>query len=516
MTGAFDRRLVLSYANHFNFNQWIDEYFHESTSKYDLTDMDPLERIYNPEEYFDRLGDPEECFDDCDLAHLMSPTMPPEPSAAPAAGTDVSVTAKAESPEIYDFIGLGNDGIAGQDAGGGSTEEGVLEDSISNVLTPAAQSLQITNMKPTLAEYQQESQLVKTQAQGHQSQTYSQDPCQLQPQVQSQYQLPVHVQDHTQAQFDGHVQTQALPYQPFLHQPYNYANQYIQGNYQPLNFHSQGIVPSQPDPPQTQPQPQYHFPSAMPSFNTNLPQPPRPPIEQPPKKYRAPPQPTAQNTHQAWLVPKLEHFTHQYQGYISTPSAARGIESVFLSLSHPPETATTTRHTVDVSFPRTTQEYRNRVRQMFEAICDWSSPREWRAKMGHTTAAQWIEKVKRERQSRGLSTKMSDLTDEDLAPPASAMPPVEEQWKNVIHRRLSDIEIELLCAKVLLNKVLIHSALRASWISRITNSPFSETRRKDQNKAGNDRKRTLIEQVENGRKRAVNEQGGGKQKRARI
>jgi hypothetical protein len=201
----------------------------------------------------------------------------------------------------------------------------------------------------------------------------------------------------------------------------------------------------------------------VPSFNPN-PQPPRPPtarpaIEQPPKKYRAAPQPTAQNTHQAWLVPKLEHFTRQYQGYINTPNAAKGIESVFLSLSHPPETATTTRPAADMSFPRNTHEYRSRVRQMFEAICDWSSPREWRAKMGHAMAAQWIEKVKIERQSLGLSTKITDLTDEDLAPPAHAMPSVEEQWKNVIHRRLSDIEIELLCAKI-----LVSSLLRGSYV----------------------------------------------------
>ncbi|KAF5021557.1 hypothetical protein F66182_6386 [Fusarium sp. NRRL 66182] len=51
------------------------------------------------------------------------------------------------------------------------------------------------------------------------------------------------------------------------------------------------------------------------------------------------------------------------------------------------------------------------------------------------------------------------------------------------------------------HKVVIHSALRTSWLSRITNSPFSETRRKDQNKAGNDRKRALLDQGGPGKKR---------------
>ncbi|KAG8356786.1 hypothetical protein FVEN_g5447 [Fusarium venenatum] len=509
MAGAYDHNFLLSNADHINFNQWIDENFHESTSKFDLTEMDPLDNVFKPQEHIDRLGSPDECFVDCDSAYLMSPTFPP----APAAGSDASGTAKAESPEMFDFTCLDTDLIAGQDIGNG-TGEGIFEGVIATTLTPAAETLHVASVEPGLMEYQHESQPVKTQVQGHyQLQPQVQDHYQLQPQVQNQYQLPV----HTQAQFDGQVHTQTLPYQPLIHQPCAHGNPHKQANHQMaqlVNLYSQRVITSQPDPPQ--PQPQYHFPTVMPSFNPNPPQPVRPAIEQPRKKYRVPPKPTAQNQNQEWLVSKLGHFTRQYQGYINTPTMAKGIEGVFLSLSHPPANATTTRQTIDPSFPRSMQDYRNCVKQMFDAICDWSSTREWRAKMGHPLATQWVEKVKKDRRNLGLSIQASDLTDEDLVPPASAMPSVDEQWKNVIHRRLSDIEIELLCAKILLNKVLIHSALRAPWISRITNSPFSETRRKDQNKAGNDRKRTLIEQVENGRKRPVNEQGGGKQKRPRI
>ncbi|CEI68390.1 unnamed protein product [Fusarium venenatum] len=530
MAGAYDHNFLLSNADHINFNQWIDENFHESTSKFDLTEMDPLDNVFKPQEHIDRLGSPDECFVDCDSAYLMSPTFPP----APAAGSDASGTAKAESPEMFDFTCLDTDLIAGQDIGNG-TGEGIFEGVIATTLTPAAETLHVASVEPGLMEYQHESQPVKTQVQGHyQLQPQVQDHYQLQPQVQNQYQLPV----HTQAQFDGQVHTQTLPYQPLIHQPCAHGNPHKQANHQMaqlVNLYSQRVITSQPDPPQ--PQPQYHFPTVMPSFNPNPPQPVRPAIEQPRKKYRVPPKPTAQNQNQEWLVSKLGHFTRQYQGYINTPTMAKGIEGVFLSLSHPPANATTTRQTIDPSFPRSMQDYRNCVKQMFDAICDWSSTREWRAKMGHPLATQWVEKVKKDRRNLGLSIQASDLTDEDLVPPASAMPSVDEQWKNVIHRRLSDIEIELLCAKILNEamlaqegrnfiplwkshseclSILIHSALRAPWISRITNSPFSETRRKDQNKAGNDRKRTLIEQVENGRKRPVNEQGGGKQKRPRI
>ncbi|OBS20788.1 hypothetical protein FPOA_07129 [Fusarium poae] len=440
MAGAYDHNFLLSNADHINFNQWIDENFHESTSKFDLTEMDPLDNVFKPQEHIDRLGSPDQCFVDCDLAYLMSPTFPP----APAAGSDASGTAKAESPEMFDFTCLDADITSGQDmSGGNSTGDGMFEGGVTTTLTPAAETLRVASVDPAMMEYQQESQPAKTQVQGHyqpQPQVQVQGHYQLQP----QYQLPV----HTQAQFDGQVQTQAPPYQPLLNRPCTFGNQQIQAN-QYLNLHPQRLITSQPDPPQSQPQPQYHFPTVMPSYNPNPPQQIRPAIEQPPKKYRAPAKPTAQNPSQEWLVPKLDHFTRQYQGYINTPNMAKTVESVFLSLSRPPANATTTRHANDPSFPRTMQDYRNCVKQMFEAICDWSSTREWRAKMGHPLATQWVEKVKRNRRNLGLSTAASDLTDEDLAPPASEMPPVDEQWKNVIHRRLSDIEIELLCAKIL-------------------------------------------------------------------
>ncbi|RGP77534.1 hypothetical protein FLONG3_4319 [Fusarium longipes] len=519
MAGENDLGFLLSLADHMNFTQWVDENFHESTSEFDLTDMNLLDNFVNPEEHIDRLGSPSDVFEESEFAD-PNPDMASQPAKSEP---------RSETSELNDVVSLeNNDPMAEEDVSAeDNVQDGNVPGSVST-LTPVAQSLRVDSVEPALTECKQENQPIQTQ---------DQDEYQLR----NQYHLPIHNQIYSQAQPEGQVQGQAPPYQPFT-----YPNPYIHGNYQQTNYHPQGVVPQSDQPqPQPQPQPQYHFPSMMPSFNPN-PQPlrptTRPPIDQPPKKYRAAPQPTPQNKQQAWLVPRLEHFTRQYQGYINSPNVARGIETVFLSLSHPPETATTTLPDTDMSFPRSTHEYRLRIRQMFEAICDWSSPREWRAKMGHSMAAQWIDRVKRDRHSRGLSTKMTDLTDEDLAPPPNLMPPVEEQWKNVIHRRLSDIEIELLCAKILneamlaqqgqnfiplwsnsetqweewqLNKVLIHSALRASWISRITNSPFSETRRKDQNKAGNDRKRTLIEQVES-RKRPGNEQSGGKQKKPRI
>ncbi|KAF4974944.1 hypothetical protein FZEAL_8207 [Fusarium zealandicum] len=236
------------------------------------------------------------------------------------------------------------------------------------------------------------------------------------------------------------------------------------------------------------PKPQLQRPVSLPvTYGTQL------EADRPPKKHRIQSPPTAETTDPHSLLKLLGDTTFRYQGHISSQRYASNLRVRYDSLSHQ-GVRTTSRPETDRSFPQTDQEYRNRICEAFEAICDWSSHREWRAKMGQKRVKNWLAEVVEHRQRLGLVSDLSRVCDDDIVPPIERMPSVAEQWKNVIHRRMSDVEIELLCAQILFNKVLIHSAMRASWISRITNSPYSETRRKYQNKAGNDRKRTLIEQ----------------------
>ncbi|KAJ4020537.1 hypothetical protein NW766_002024 [Fusarium irregulare] len=504
MAGEIDFDHLLSLANRPGFDQWIDESFHESTSEFDLTNMDLLDTFINPEEHLDRLGTPSEFLEENDF----SPTVT-------------------------------------------LSESGNMEERGSSAtLTPATQSSRVDSAERVLKEYQQDGQTPQhTQRVKSQPQNY-----QPQPQIQAGQQLPSH--DHIQTQFPAQVPDnnqflfQSLPgyqipaqaqaqylksenhpqgfYQSFTHQPF-IPVPYVQGLLSPQqNPLMQAIVPPQPN----QPQSGFNFAAPVnrpipsnrqPILNRPVPV---PPTEQAPKKYRLA-HPTSQNKYQAWLVPKLEQFTRQYQGYIPCREGAHRLEAIFLSMSNPPDAATKSRIATDPTFPRSPQDDCARVREMFEAICDWSSPREWRAKMGPAMAKKWTDEFIADRKAKGLSEDISKLTEKQLAPPPERMPPIYDQWKNVIHQQLSDIEIELLCAKILNeairaqegknfhNKVLIHSALRAPWISRITNCPYAESRRKDQNKAGNDRKRNLIE-VGNGQKRAMDEQGGGKQKRPRV
>ncbi|KAH7167948.1 hypothetical protein DER46DRAFT_683154 [Fusarium sp. MPI-SDFR-AT-0072] len=266
-----------------------------------------------------------------------------------------------------------------------------------------------------------------------------------------------------------------------------------------------------------------------PAFQVSQPR--NPPSQAPPRKGPAPGEPIrhkipantanikAHTSEQQSLLSELEHFTHEYQGYITNPVQARHIGNVFLSLAH--HEVKVTPPDMDPTFPRTHEAYRARVQELFMAIVDWSNPRGWRTKMGSKLAGQWVEEVKAYRKSVGLSVEPSDMLDHQIEPPLDRMPPVNEQWKNVVHRQLSNIEIEILSSKILDNKVLIHSALRSSWLSRITNSPVAELVRKENNKAGNDKKRNAANrQNGKGAKRlqseeSEDEEGGRKVKKKR-
>ncbi|KAJ3516005.1 hypothetical protein NM208_g14901 [Fusarium decemcellulare] len=208
--------------------------------------------------------------------------------------------------------------------------------------------------------------------------------------------------------------------------------------------------------------------------------------EKPPRKHRLQVPPVTGTVDPNDLPTLLNIHTFQYQGHITSQTDAVFLRARYDALSR--QTLHTSEPGNDGTFPITPWNYRARIQEMFEAVCDWSS-----------------RQVTKHRRQLGLGADLSKVCDDEIVPPVDRMPPLAEQWKNVIHRVMSDVEIELLCAQILFNKVLIHSALRAPWISRITNSPYSETRRKYQNKAGNDRKRTLIEQGGSERKKAKRE-----------
>ncbi|KAM0202983.1 hypothetical protein ACHAPI_001153 [Fusarium lateritium] len=365
--------------------------------------------------------------------------------------------------------------------GTGNAVEDSNQDSTPNTLALDTPNLQVVNEEPYPQEYLQQEipQLAATHAPSYQA-------------------VPQHMQ----------------PYQQLLSQ-----TEYGQLQFPQPEIAQPQVAQSQPAQPQVATRIHVHCTRGL--VTTQVSRPDR--HEEPqPRRIRIPSQLKGRGPAQEWVVDRLKEHKREYQGYVNSPEAATYWGSVFRSLSRP-EGGKVTNHNNDMTFPKSHLDYQYRIRQIFEAICDWSSNRGWRAKMGPSAAKKWTEEVKAERKALNLP----EISEEELVPPPELIPSVDEQWKNVIHYNLSDLEIELLSSQVLnqailaqkgenfiplwsnnetqweefFNKVLIHSALRASWISRITNSPVSETRRKDQNKAGNDRKRTLIEQGGNPKKR---------------
>ncbi|KAF4469449.1 hypothetical protein FALBO_3641 [Fusarium albosuccineum] len=169
--------------------------------------------------------------------------------------------------------------------------------------------------------------------------------------------------------------------------------------------------------------------------------------EKPPRKHRLQVPPVTGTVDPNDLPTLLNIHTFQYQGHITSQTDAVFLRARYDALSR--QTLHTSNPGNDGTFPITPWNYRARIQEMFEAICDWSSRREWRAKMGQKRVKDWVAEVTQHRRQLGLGADLSKVCDDEIVPPVDRMPPLAEQWKNVIHRVMSDVEIELLCAQIL-------------------------------------------------------------------
>lgn len=176
----------------------------------------------------------------------------------------------------------------------------------------------------------------------------------------------------------------------------------------------------------------------------------KPDTDRPPKRHRLQ-VPQITDGPDGHLVSLLGEPTFKYQGHILSPAHASNLRQQYDLLSCQRGRNTTTSPEQDGTFPSTDDEFRGRIREIFEAICDWTDLREWRAKMGQRRVREWLAEVGRQRKGQGLDDDLSKLSDGELMPPAYRMPSMKEQWKNVIHRTMSDVEIELLCAQILVS-----------------------------------------------------------------
>ena len=157
-------------------------------------------------------------------------------------------------------------------------------------------------------------------------------------------------------------------------------------------------------------------------------------------------------SHQPELVRLLKKSpTFKYQGHIKSQSDAVGFRNAYNDLSSSHTSRHASQPETDSTFPQSEEDYRARISELFEAICDWSHGYGWRARMGSDLAKAWLADVAILRKSQGLEADLSKVSDDLITPPEDRMPSIEEQWMKVVHHKMSDIEIEMLCSKILVS-----------------------------------------------------------------
>ncbi|KID87336.1 hypothetical protein MGU_05746 [Metarhizium guizhouense ARSEF 977] len=99
----------------------------------------------------------------------------------------------------------------------------------------------------------------------------------------------------------------------------------------------------------------------------------------------------------------------------------------------------------DESFPKTDEEYRQRVRQVFDAICDWSYILEWRTVLPkgeeNRISAEFSQDRPERRQGESMDDPPADFmpTEAELV---KMLPPVEDQQRRVLRQIPNDQTIE--------------------------------------------------------------------------
>ncbi|KIE02400.1 hypothetical protein MAJ_01434, partial [Metarhizium majus ARSEF 297] len=99
----------------------------------------------------------------------------------------------------------------------------------------------------------------------------------------------------------------------------------------------------------------------------------------------------------------------------------------------------------DESFPKTDEEYRQRVRQVFDAICDWSYILEWRTVLAKGEENRISAEFSQDRPERRQGESMDDLPADFMPTEAELvkmLPPVEDQQRRVLRQIPNDQTIE--------------------------------------------------------------------------
>lgn len=140
------------------------------------------------------------------------------------------------------------------------------------------------------------------------------------------------------------------------------------------------------------------------------------------------------------------HPSRTFQGLFNNEAAVKQRLEAMLR-QHRKETSGCTSPDNDSTFPKSDDEYQEKVRRVFDAICDWSYILEWRAVLPKNEEGDIITRLIQARpdaqQHIVTETLLENFTPtkEELA---SILPPVETQQQKVLRQIPDDETIEMI------------------------------------------------------------------------
>ncbi|RFU75408.1 hypothetical protein TARUN_6839 [Trichoderma arundinaceum] len=184
--------------------------------------------------------------------------------------------------------------------------------------------------------------------------------------------------------------------------------------------------------------------------------------------------------------------TGAYQGYFHTFDMAKKKLQRLLEMYRKPKENCSFPAT-DHTFPKCDNDKMGYIKDLFDAINDWTNFREWSQALKTDDRNRIIDRLRRRKLARDgddSPDKLGDFSLDDMRPSQqeleSLLPPLETQQKKILGRLLSDqtvewlcwelVRVEAMCYALRKSKQLVKSLLSAGdgWKLRIANNPQGE------------------------------------------
>jgi hypothetical protein len=136
----------------------------------------------------------------------------------------------------------------------------------------------------------------------------------------------------------------------------------------------------------------------------------------------------------------------------------------------------------DLTFPNCDDDKLTYIKNLFDAINDWSNFREWSQALKTEDRNRVMDKLRRKKkasENAAPDKKLGDISLDDMRPTQqeleSLLPPLEMQQKKILGRLLSDQTVEWLCWGLIVSVFVFipQAAASATWTNgRLTRLLF--------------------------------------------